>query len=157
MLLELDTMVDINASPLCSKLFVIKMPFLNKKKKLYLFLWWLEFSLKNLEFSIKFFISLLLNTFMIHGFFFSLGGEIYFKFELMVDFFFFFNLDVKYDLFIYEVAVWDMGFYPTGPKEHWERFEKDPSWICDYKFFNNMQRFWSLKWDTKIVNFENEI
>ena len=123
MLLELDTMVDINASPLCSKLFVIKMPFLNIKKKLYLFLWWLEFSLKNLEFSTNFFISLLLNTFMIYGFY-SLGGEIYFKSELMVDFFF---LDVKFDFFIYEVAVWDMGFYPTGPKEHWERFEKDPS------------------------------
>ena len=41
---------------------------------------------------------------MIHGFY-SLGGGIYFKFELMVDFFFFLNLDVKFDLFIYEVAV----------------------------------------------------
>ena len=107
MLLELDTMVDINTSPLCSKLFVIKMPFFKfKKKKLNLLLWWLEFSLKNLEFSIKKFISLLLNTFMIYGLY-SLGGEIYFKSKLMVDFFY---LDVKFDLFIYEVAVWDMGF-----------------------------------------------
>ena len=47
---------------------------------------------------------------MIYGFY-SLGGEIYFKSELMVDFFY---LDVKFDLFIYEVAVWDMGFYPIG-------------------------------------------
>ena len=50
---------------------------------------------------------------MIHGFY-SLGGEIYFKSELMVDFFFFFNLYVKFDLFTYEVAIWDMGFYPIG-------------------------------------------
>ena len=132
MLLELDTMVDINTSPLCSKLFVIKMPFFKYIKKLYLFLWWLQFSLKNLKFSIKNFISLLLNTFMIYGFY-SLGGEMYIESELMDSFLSWCE--------IWLVYLWNCnlrnGFlsYLISLKEHWKRFEKDPSWICDYKIF----------------------
>ena len=101
-------------------------------KKLYLFLWWLQFSLKNLKFSIKNFISLLLNTFMIYGFY-SLGGEMYIKSELMDSFLSWCE--------IWLVYLWNCnlrnGFlsYLISLKEHWKRFEKDPSWICDYKIF----------------------
>ena len=78
-------------------------------KKLYLFLWLLEFSLKNMEFSIKFEISLFLYGFMIYVFY-SLGEELFSKSELMV-FLLLYN-DVKFDMFIYQVSVLDMGFYP---------------------------------------------
>ena len=69
----------------------------------------MEFSLKNMEFSIKFEISLFLNAFMIYVFY-SLGEELFSKSELMV-FLLLYN-DVKFDMFIYQVSVWDMGFYP---------------------------------------------
>ena len=42
--------------------------------------------------------------------FYSLGEELFSKFELMV-FLLLYN-DVKFDMFIYQVSVWDMGFYP---------------------------------------------
>ena len=69
----------------------------------------MEFSLKNMEFSIKFVISLFLNGFMIYVFY-SLGEELFSKSELMV-FLLLYN-DVKFDMFIYQDSVWDMGFYP---------------------------------------------
>ena len=69
----------------------------------------MEFSLKNMEFSIKFEISLFLNGFMIYVFY-SLGEELFSKSELMV-FLLLYN-DVKFDMFIYQVSVLDMGFYP---------------------------------------------
>ena len=69
----------------------------------------MEFSLKNMEFSIKFAISLFLNAFMIYVFY-SLGEVLFSKYELMV-FLLLYN-DVKFDMFIYQVSVWDMGFYP---------------------------------------------
>ena len=69
----------------------------------------MEFSLKNMEFSIKFEISLFLNGFMIYVFY-SLGEELFSKSELMV-FLLLYN-DVKFDMFIYQDSVWDMGFYP---------------------------------------------
>ena len=69
----------------------------------------MEFSLKNMEFSIKFEISLFLNGFMIYVFY-SLGEELFSKSELMV-FLLLYN-DVKFDMFIYQVSVCDMGFYP---------------------------------------------
>ena len=69
----------------------------------------MEFSLKNMEFSIKFAISLFLNAFMIYVFY-SLGEELFSKSELMV-FLLIYN-DVKFDMSIYQVSVWDMGFYP---------------------------------------------
>ena len=62
-----------------------------------------------MEFSIKFEISLFLNGFMIYVFY-SLGEELFSKSELMV-FLLLYN-DVKFDMFIYQVSVWDMGFYP---------------------------------------------
>ena len=69
----------------------------------------MEFSLKNMEFSIKFEISLFLNGFMIYVFY-SLGEELFSKSKLMV-FLLLYN-DVKFDMFIYQDSVWDMGFYP---------------------------------------------
>ena len=69
----------------------------------------MEFSLKNMEFSIKFEISLFLNGFMIYVFY-SLGEELFSKSKLMV-FLLLYN-DVKFDMFIYQVSVCDMGFYP---------------------------------------------
>ena len=62
-----------------------------------------------MEFSIKFEISLFLNGFMIYVFY-SLGEELFSKSELMV-FLLLYN-DVKFDMFIYQVSVLDMGFYP---------------------------------------------
>ena len=62
-----------------------------------------------MEFSIKFEISLFLNGFMIYVFY-SLGEELFSKSELMV-FLLLYN-DVKFDMFIYQDSVWDMGFYP---------------------------------------------
>ena len=62
----------------------------------------MEFSLKNMEFSIKFEISLYLNGFMIYVFY-SLGEELFSKSELMV-FLLLYN-DVKFDMFIYQVLV----------------------------------------------------
>ena len=87
---------------------------------------------KTFEFSIKIFISLLLNTSMIYGFY-SLGGEIYFKSELMVNFLsrceiwlvYLWSCSLRYGFLSYWISL----------KEHWERFEKDPSLICDYKIF----------------------
>ena len=69
----------------------------------------MEFSLKSMEFSIKFEISLFLNGFMIYVFY-SLGEELFSKSKLMV-FLLLYN-DVKFDMFIYQVSVLDMGFYP---------------------------------------------
>ena len=69
----------------------------------------MEFSLKNMEFSIKFEISLFLNGFMIYVFY-SLGEELFSKSKLMV-FLLLYN-DVKFDMFIYQDSVWDMGFFP---------------------------------------------
>ena len=62
-----------------------------------------------MEFSIKFEISLFLNGFMIYVFY-SLGEELFSKSKLMV-FLLLYN-DVKFDMFIYQVSVLDMGFYP---------------------------------------------
>ena len=62
-----------------------------------------------MEFSIKFEISLFLNGFMIYVFY-SLGEELFSKSKLMV-FLLLYN-DVKFDMFIYQDSVWDMGFYP---------------------------------------------
>ena len=151
MLLELDTMVDINTSPLCSELFVIKIPFLKfflKKKKLNLLLWWLEFSLKNLEFSIKNFISLLLNTFMIYGFY-SLGGEIYFKSELMVDFFlswceiwlvYLWSCSLRYGFLSYWISLRNIG------KDLRKTQVKFWKWGIDWRQFSFLVLIFVQKW-----------
>ena len=59
-----------------------------------------------MKLSIKYMISLLLNAFMIYRFY-SLGGELYFKSQLIV---WSFYHDVKFDMFIYEVANLRYGF-----------------------------------------------
>ena len=59
-----------------------------------------------MKFSIKFVISHLLNDLMIYGFY-SLGGELCFKSQLIV---WSFYQDVKFDMFIYEVANLRYGF-----------------------------------------------
>ena len=87
--------------------------------------------------------------------FILLGGEMYIKSEL-VD-----NILSWCEIyfFIYEVAVWEMGFYPIGLvlRNIGKDLRKTQVEYVTTKFFSNMQRFWSLKRGTKIVNFENEI
>ena len=119
--------------------------FLKKKKKLYLFLWWLECSLKNMGFSINFVISLLLNAFMIYRFY-SLGGELYFKFEFRVNFFFLswceiwlvylWSCSLRYGFLSYWISLRNIG----------KDLRKTQVDYVTTKFFTNMQNFCSLKW-----------
>ena len=114
-----------------------------KKKNLYLFLWWLEFSLKNMEFSIKFVVSLLLNAFMIYGFY-SLGGELYFKSKLRVNFFlswceiwlvYLWSCSLRYGFLSYWISLWNIG----------KDLRKTQVEYVTTKFFSNMRNFCSLK------------
>ena len=105
----------------------------------------MEFSLKNMEFSINFVISLLLNAFMIYGFY-SLGGELYFKSELRVNFFlpwceiwlvYLWICSLRYGFLSYWISLRNIG----------KDLRKTQVEYVTTKFFSNMQNFCSSKWD----------